>query len=142
MNITAPGPSRRPIYRCAAILWATALLIGSLQPNRPAHIHFGVAHQALHWLGFGLLAYLATAGFGKLGRTWLGPAAAAFLLGFTIELLQHRQYRIPIEWCDVRDDAIGILVVAAICRIVYGWRLRTKEPGIKAKSTAIGLDTV
>jgi hypothetical protein len=101
-------------YRRAALLWGAALLIGSLQPIRPAHIHFGFAHHLLHFIGFGILAFLAAAGFGNPVRFSWRPAAASFLFGLAIELLQHWQYSIPMEWRDVRDNAIGILTFVAI----------------------------
>jgi hypothetical protein len=113
------GRSQRPLYRTAALIWATALLIGSLQPRRPANFHFSVAHHVAHFLGFGALAFLATVGFGNPIRNSLWPAAASFLFGFVIEFLQHVQNRMPIEWYDVLDDAVGALAFAAFCRIVY-----------------------
>ena len=107
-------------YRCRniAIIWAFALLITSLQPKRPPHFHFSLAHQVAHFLGFGSLAFLATVGFGNPVRTSLWPAVACFLFGFAIELSQHLQNRKPIEWYDVRDDAVGILAFVIFCHIM------------------------
>ncbi len=120
--------SRHPrlaAYRIAAITWAVALLIGSLQPMRPAHFHFSIAHHVAHFLGFGALALLAIVGFDNHSSS-LWPAAASFLFGFAIEFLQHWQNRMPIEWYDVRDDAVGVLAFAVFCHMVYG-----RTPDIK-----------
>ena len=110
--------SWRSRYRTAALIWAAALLIGSLQSKRPAHIHFGTPHHIIHFLGFGALAFLATAGFGNPIRPALWPPAASLCLGFAIELLQHWQNGFPIEWYDVRDDGIGIFVFTVLCHTV------------------------
>jgi hypothetical protein len=111
------GRSGRAAYRTAALVWAAVLLIASLQPKRPPNFHFSVAHHVVHFLCFGALAFLATVGFGNLGRTSPLPAAATFLFGFTIEFLQHLQNRQSIEWYDVLDDAVGILAFAAFCYV-------------------------
>ena len=113
------GPLRRATYRTAALIWAAALLIGSLQPMRPAHFHFSIAHHVAHFVGFGALAFLATVGFSKASRTAFLPATEALLLGCLIEFLQHLQNRMPIEWYDVRDDALGVIACAALCYMVY-----------------------
>jgi hypothetical protein len=113
------GHSRRATYRIATLIWAAALLIASLQPRRPPHFHFSLAHHIAHFLGFGALAFLATVGFGKPTRISLWPAAAAFLFGFAIEFLQHLENRGPIEWHDVRDNAIGIVVLTLLSHMVY-----------------------
>jgi hypothetical protein len=111
--------SRQATYRLATLLWAAALLIASLQPWRAPNFHFSIAHHVAHFLGFGVLAFFATVGFGKASRISLWPAAASFLFGFSIEFLQHLQNRKPIEWHDVRDNAIGIIVLTACCHMVY-----------------------
>ena len=116
-NVTQES-SKRSIYRTAALLWAAALFIGSLQPYRPAHIHRGAIHHLLHVFAFGILTFLLIAAHNKLDRISLWPAAAVFLFGFTIELLQHWSYRNPLEWNDVRDDAIGICAVTALYLIL------------------------
>jgi VanZ family protein len=115
-------PQRRRAYRIAALMWAAALFIVSLQPKRPSNFHFSLTHHIAHLFGFGALAFLATVGFSRTGRMSVWPAAASFLLGLAIEFLQHLQNQKPVEWQDVRDDAIGVLVVAAISHLVYRWR--------------------
>jgi hypothetical protein len=117
--ISIPGHLRRSTYRKVTLLWAAALLIASLQPMRPAHFHFSAAHHVAHFLAFGALALLATVGFSDARRIALWPATASFLFGFAIEFLQHLQNRNPVEWHDVRDDAIGILAFAALCHMIY-----------------------
>jgi hypothetical protein len=110
---------RASICRSIALIWAAALLIGSLQPMRPAHFHFSMAHHVAHFVAFGALAFLSIVGFDNRCRIALGPATAALLLGFMIEFLQHLQNRMPIEWYDVRDDAFGVIVFAALCHMAY-----------------------
>jgi hypothetical protein len=127
--------TRRGRFRKAALIWAAALLIGSLQPSRPASIHFGLAHHIVHLLAFGVLAFLATAGFGNPGRFSLSPAAASLLLGFAIEFIQHWQNRAPIEWHDVRDDAIGILAFTSFCHLVYRRRVDTGDSPLRVKES-------
>jgi hypothetical protein len=83
-------------------------------------------------LGFGALAFLSTVGFSRTGRTSVRPAAASSLLGLAIEFLQHLQNQKPVEWQDVRDDAIGVLVVAAICHLVY-----RRQLGFSVNASAI-----
>jgi hypothetical protein len=122
------GPSRAK-YRTAALIWAAILLIGSLQPERPGHIHFGIPHHIIHLVGFGALAFLATGGFGRPGRTSLFPAAASFLFGLGIELLQHLQNRAPMEWNDVRDDAVGILAFTLTFHLLY----RHRDPTLRSE---------
>jgi hypothetical protein len=112
------GPSRAK-YRTAVLIWAVILLIGSLQPERPGHIHFGILHRIIHFVGFGALAFLATGGFGRPSRISLFPAMASFLFGLGIEFLQHLQYGAPIEWNDVRDNAFGILVFTLSFHLLY-----------------------
>ena len=49
--------SWRARYRTAALIWAAALLIGSLQPKRPANIHFGTPHH-ISWVSVRWLSWL------------------------------------------------------------------------------------
>ncbi len=121
------GNRLKTIFRIAAFIWATALFIGSLQPNRPAHIHYGPIHHTAHVLGFGILTFLLAAGYGNRHRVTFGSAAAVFAFGFTIELLQHWLYRMPIEWRDVRDDGIGVVAVVALYQIFCSTSLRLQK---------------
>jgi hypothetical protein len=126
--IVFPGPlfrmTRVALYRTAAIVWGMALLVGSLQPHRPGHMHAGVVHHIVHVSCFGALAVLVALGFSNPRRPARWPASVAFLFGFGIEFLQHWKNRMPIEWYDVRDDAAGILVFSALlyiaCRLPAG----------------------
>jgi hypothetical protein len=118
-SISIPGHLRRRTYRKVTLLWAATLLIVSLQPMRPANFHFSRAHHVAHFLAFGALAFLATVGFSDARRIALWPATASFLFGFAIEFLQHLHNRKPVEWYDVRDNAIGILALTALCHMIY-----------------------
>jgi hypothetical protein len=108
------GDPYRARYRTGALIWATALLILSLQPMRPGNIHFGLLHRLAHFLCFGALAFLGTRGFLRPGRISLWPASECFIFGLAIEFLQHCQNRMSIEWNDVRDDALGILAFTVL----------------------------
>jgi type II secretory pathway component PulK len=47
-------------------------------------------------------------------RQQIRSALAVFLLGLSLEYLQHLIYRNPMEWWDVRDDGLAILAAHAI----------------------------
>jgi hypothetical protein len=114
-------------YRIGALVWATALLIVSLQPIRPGSIDFGMVHRLAHFLCFGALAFLATRGFGAPDRISLLPASESFIFGFAIEFLQHCLNRMSIEWYDVRDDAVGILAFTALFYATHRGRIGTRK---------------
>jgi hypothetical protein len=118
LNVARSGLPRST-YRTAALIWAATLLIASLQPARPANFHGTTAHHSLHFLGFGVLAFLVTVGFGGPWRDLPWPAVASFLYGLAIEFVQHWKNRMPVEWNDVRDDAVGVFVFVAVCHMVY-----------------------
>ena len=69
------------------------------------------------------IAAFATAGFTALSL-WRTPKRAAWVLiiltatAISLEVGQHRIYRIPIEWSDIRDNLIG-LTVGAISAFVF-----------------------
>jgi hypothetical protein len=116
---SADAHSRRVAYQTATIIWALALLAGSLQPRRPANFHYTPSHQAAHFLGFGLLALLAAGSFEKPGAIAVWPVMLPLFLGVAIEFLQHWKNRMPVEWDDVREDAMGILVFAALWHVYH-----------------------
>jgi hypothetical protein len=106
--------SRRVACQAATIIWAVALVAGSLQPRRPANFHSSPAHQVAHFLGFGLLALLTAVSFGKPGAIGVWPVVWPLFLGIAIEFLEHWKNLMPVEWYDVREDGIGILAFAAL----------------------------
>jgi hypothetical protein len=88
-----------------------------------------LVHRPFHLIAFALTAILLWGSFDAAGwtllperfrpaRAWLDALMATIFLGGAIELLQFALYHNPMEWWDVRDDAMGataaILLVHAI----------------------------
>jgi hypothetical protein len=104
---------REQIILRIAQAWILLLIAGSLQPARPGPV-VGL-HREAHWLAFAGAAFLLLA----LSRNRLQQicsAIALFLLGFSLEYLQHLIYRGPMEWWDVRDDTLAIFFALAVYR--------------------------
>jgi hypothetical protein len=89
------------------IIWTIAVTYGSLQPRRPDIFRGGLAHSLTHIVCFGILSLLANVAFLR-GRRLVGIAIAAWLFGFSLEVLQHFIYHRAFEWSDIRDDGVGI----------------------------------
>ena len=110
----ARPPASQPVisqraYRYAVILYAAVLAAGSLQPMRPAGFHHSQGHGLLHLVCFAGLALLANRAFpGRRSLPWIAPASIVF--GATLEWLQTFGSHDPMEWIDVRDDAVGVAV--------------------------------
>jgi len=85
--------------------WVLLLIVGSLQPARPGLV-VGL-HRELHWLAFAGAAILLLALSRNRGEE-TRSAIAVFLLGLSLEYLQHLMYLRPFEWWDVRDDAFAV----------------------------------
>lgn len=94
----------RIILRLAQI-WLLFLIGGSLQPARPGLI-LGL-HREIHWLAFSGASFLLIL-LSRTRRQEVRSVIAVFLLGLSIEYLQHLIYRNAMEWRDVRDDALAI----------------------------------
>jgi hypothetical protein len=108
------------IWAAALIAWTVALLIGSLQPKRPAAFHVPLIHEILHVTSFLILASLASATF-RNPRYVMRILVASFSFGLLIELLQHLFYGHPVEWWDVFNDSIGILLAIGLRKILKYW---------------------
>ena len=52
---------------------------------------------------------------------------AIFFLGLSLEFLQHLIYRNPLEWRDIADDGVAILVAFALYRLA---RSRKPRPAL------------
>lgn len=72
-------------------------------------------HRVAHVLAFGGAALIWIA-LGTNGRGEFRGALIVLATGLLIETAQHLIYKGPIEWWDVRDDTIGILIAALIVR--------------------------
>jgi hypothetical protein len=106
--------TRERILICLAAVWIVALIAGSLQPARPGST-LGL-HREIHWLAFGGLALFVLTISRNL-RQEIACVAAACLLGLSLEFLQHLIYRNAMEWRDVRDDTLAVLIAFAIYRL-------------------------
>jgi hypothetical protein len=87
------------------------LIVGSLQPARPGPVL--AWHREIHWLAFAGATFLLLL-LSRNRRQEIRSAIGAFLLGLSLECLQHFIYRNPMEWWDVRDDSIGTLAAFAL----------------------------
>ena len=99
------------LIRIVTIAWLTFLIVGSLQPARPSVVKS--VHREIHWLGFAgpaILQFIVS----RTRRQEVLSAFAIFLLGLSLEVLQHLIYRNSMEWLDVRDDGLAILAAFAL----------------------------
>ena len=108
---------REQIILRIAQAWILLLIVGSLQPARPgplvAHLGF---HRGVHWLAFAGATLLLLA-VSRNRRQEIRSAIAVFLLGLSLEFLQHLIYRNAMEWWDVRDDTLAILAAFALYQL-------------------------
>ena len=123
---------RAQIIRLIAQAWLLLVIVGSLQPARPWH---SVAvHRGIHWLAFAGLVLLLLLPPSRNRRQEIRSVIAACLLGLSLEYLQHVVYRKPMEWRDVCDDTLAVLVafvlyrLAGTCRAVFAARVAQRSP--------------
>jgi hypothetical protein len=109
-----------------AILLLASLFYLSLN-NRWHHPSSGtIAHRAAHIGAFGVLALLLLPLARSPREMWL-ITAAIFCVGCGMEGLQYHVFhfarqREPIEWWDIRDNTVGLLLALLAARFS---RLRT-----------------
>jgi hypothetical protein len=115
---------RRPVFRIAALLWILLLTVGSLQPARPRVVKR--VHREIHWVGFAGAAVLLFCQ-SRTRREEIVAAAATVLLGVSLEFLQHVIYRGSMEWRDIGDDGLAVLLAFALYRMAAAWRI-TPDP--------------
>ena len=111
----------RAVLRTVAKVWIALLIAGSLQPARPG-IVTGL-HREIHWLAFAGAALLLFSLFRTRRQEILG-GFTIFLLGFSLELLQHLIYRNHLEWRDIADDGLAIFLALALYRLAGAWKPR------------------
>jgi hypothetical protein len=111
----------RGVLRIAAKVWLALLIVGSLQPARPGIV--AGLHGEIHYVAFAGAALLLLSLSRTRRREILG-AFAIFLLGFSLELLQHLVYRSGLEWRDVADDGLAVLLAFALYRLAGAWKPR------------------
>ena len=108
------------VLRIVTWLWIALLIVGSLKPARPGLVT-GV-HWEIHWLAFAggaLLLFLLS----STRRQEILRAFAIFFLGLSLEFLQHLIYRNRLEWRDIADDGVAILVAFALYRLLGARKL-------------------
>ena len=72
-------------------------------------------HRPLHFAAFGFLAWLAMSAFpGHRALIWVILSCIVF--GGVLEFLEASESHMPVEWNDVYDDAIGIVMTAVLRR--------------------------
>ena len=109
------GPRFREPYLPVWLLglWAAFLTVASLQPRRIQQLGQGHAmHGTMHVLVFGMLGALAILTLSRRYRA-LGIVCSVSL-GVLIEVMQAHLYPDAIEWNDVRDDTLGIVLFSCL----------------------------
>lgn len=122
---SAPGgPVRRTavsrgVLRVLVSVWLALLIAGSLQPARPS-IVIGV-HREIHWVAFAGAAFLLFS-LSRSRRQEILRAGSIFFLGLSLEVVQHLANRNRMEWRDIADNALAILVALALYRLSGAWK--------------------
>jgi len=92
-------------------------------------------HRPFHLVAFAITALLlwrwsTGSGHGSSRRAVLVAGLQAALctaaLGAIIETLQHVMYNNPMEWWDLRDDALSAFVTILLGQAIYASRLFKK----------------
>ena len=117
--MTCGKAKRAQMIRRIAQAWILLLIVGSLQPARPGPV-VGF-HREIHWLVFAGAAFLLLL-LSRTRRHELCSVSGTFLLGLSLEYVQHFVYRNNMEWPDVRDDALAILVALALYRLAAKYK--------------------
>jgi hypothetical protein len=120
MPLAPARPARiSPALRIAAWIWLSLLTVGSLQPARPGPVK--LLHRPVHYVAFGGAALLLLPLSRTRRREILG-ALAIFLLGFSLEIIQYLINRNYLEWRDVGDDGLAILLAFVLYRLTGSWK--------------------
>jgi len=114
-------------------VYAVLLLIGASIPTSDLiriqrfnrFFSYILSDKAIHFLGFGLLAWLLCYGYCRAGKTralYLMSGILAVGYGFVIELIQiPLPYRI-FSWDDLVADAVGVALALFLFRLFVGRR--------------------
>lgn len=89
------------MHRLATFFWIALLTATSLQPLRPKPV--APLHRPFHFVAFTVTAVL-------MHKRAAIAFPATILFGVALELAQSLLYHNPVEWWDIRDDALGALV--------------------------------
>ena len=109
--------------------WFLILIVGSIQPARPGPMVAKIGfHRGVHWLAFAGAALLLLA-LARNRRQEIRSAIAVFLLGLSLEYLQHVIYGNAMEWWDVRDDTLAILAAFVLYQLTRARKPAAAPPG-------------
>ena len=108
------------VLRIVTRLWIALLIVGSLQPSRPGVVTGH--HREIHWVAFAGAAFLLFS-VSSTRRQQILRAFAIFILGVSLEFLQHLIYRNRMEWRDIADDGVAILAAFALYRLTGASKL-------------------
>jgi hypothetical protein len=92
-----------------AILWIACLVfvsVGRIVPHAPQG---SMLHGVEHAVAFGILAMMLLFLCRTRGQKWL-VTLAMLCFAWALEFRQHQIYGHFLEWWDVWDDGIGILL--------------------------------
>jgi VanZ family protein len=104
-------------------LWAFLLTVGSMQPARVRPLSQGHdLHAVFHVFAFGTLGALAMLASSRWSRTL--RIVCCLALGLLIEVVQAYAYPEAIEWQDVRDDTIGVVLFSVATLGIWSWLRR------------------
>jgi hypothetical protein len=132
--VTAPALTEFKLKRQEVRLrlaqgWILFLIAASLQPARPGPLVTHVSlHRGVHWLAFAGAAFLLLV-LSRNRRQQVRNSIAVVLLGLSLEYLQHLMYRNVMEWWDVRDDFLAVLVVFGLYRLIGAGKHISAPPG-------------
>src|SRR5690625_4131943 len=94
-------------YRCLWILLMVLTMVGSLLPLNVPSTTPVPGDKLQHFLGYGLLATMATLGFSRLSLA-LGAALAMIGLGAAVEGIQHLLPWRQFDWLDMLANTLGV----------------------------------
>jgi hypothetical protein len=100
---------RRAILAGLAILWIACLVFVSVVRIVPHAPQGTTLHGIEHAAAFGILALMLLPLCGNRRQKWVVTLAMLCFAG-GLELGQHQVYGHSLEWGDVWDDGVGILL--------------------------------
>ena len=112
----------RTVLRIVTWIWLALVIVGSLQPARPGVVKGN--HRPTHYVAFAGAALLLFS-LSCSRRQEIRGACTIFFLGFSLEVLQHLIYRNHLEWRDITDDGLAILLALALYRLTGAWKPRS-----------------
>ncbi|MGA2149517.1 MAG: hypothetical protein ABSH49_31675 [Bryobacteraceae bacterium] len=118
-ELVFPAAISRAVLRITAWIWLALLIVGSLQPTRPGIVKGN--HRPIHYVAFAGAVILLFS-LSRTRRQEIQGALATFFLGFSLEFLQHLIYRSHVEWRDIADDGIAILLAFALYLLTGAWK--------------------